>query len=631
MTRSRLLLIFVCGPFALVPAATASARPAALKARLQPTSQRSLQLRRTVRVKVTASHPLRATLRLYARGTDGKLRSLSTTRVANLRHSGTRTVVVGLTPKGRRAVLGCDPPKSLTVIARLATGKTVSSTRRLGIDLKRFCPLPYSVGLATRTINPSADQIKSGKVYLGGYGIGSPPQIPGDPFSGVIGRPATGILGPGIDTRAIVISDGKRSIAIADMQVQGWFVANKDTPLGIVDMRREVERRTKGGLTAQRIVIQSDHTHGGPDPIGVWGGVPTAYRKYMFDRTVDAIVAAYNGRHPARLFYGTADGKKLLSNQFSYDHANGNDSLDSDIRLLQARDIHGHNVATLLNFSAHSTVLGASNTKVTGDWASAANPMLQKRLGGRAMTMLGTLGRTQPADRGCHDTKAKGDAQYLCTEADYAKRVVDLTVQAAKSAKPVRGRALVDGRSYLIQDTGNNAVIVGFNYAGDRAGIPLNRSITYPWLVGNILGTVTGSVRIGDVLLSVIPGEAYPQIPLGVRSIAKGFQGYMTSGLAGDQLGYLIAPYSAYPEPIRRSLFNQRGDEVSPLDNDNYAFNQSMTIGTRIRCSLLRGAGEISGRGTSLRSADSDCAAFPNDLLFKAGYDTGFSSPPNVP
>ena len=73
----------------------------------------------------------------------------------------------------------------------------------------------------------------------------------------------------------------------------------------------------------------------------------------------------------------------------------------------------------------------------------------------------------------------------------------------------------------------------------------------------------------------------------------------MTAGLAGDQLGYLIAPYQAYPEPIRRTFFNQRGDEVSPLDNDNYFFNVSPTMGERVTCSLLRGAGDLFGRGTA--------------------------------
>jgi hypothetical protein len=158
---------------------------------------------------------------------------------------------------------------------------------------------------------------------------------------------------------------------------------------------------------------------------------------------------------------------------------------------------------------------------------------------------------------------------------------------------------------------------------GEPLGVPLNRSFTPPWLTGNVLGTVTASARIGDVLLSSGPGEMYPQIPLKVSATVPA-RGYMTAGLANDQLGYLIAPFEAYPEPIRRSFFNQRGDEVSPIDNDNYFFNVSHTMGERVTCSLLRGAGEVLGAGLAYRSGYDRCAAFPNDLIFEHGADTGF-------
>jgi len=99
-------------------------------------------------------------------------------------------------------------------------------------------------------------------------------------------------------------------------------------------------------------------------------------------------------------------------------------------------------------------------------------------------------------------------------------------------------------------------------------------------------------------------------------------RGYMTAGLANDQLGYLIAPFESYPEPVRRSFFNERGDEVSPIDNDNYFFNVSHTIGERITCSLLRGAGELDGQGLAYRQAYDRCELFGNDLLNQAGADT---------
>nr|MBA2793514.1 hypothetical protein [Thermoleophilaceae bacterium] len=472
----------------------------------------------------------------------------------------------------------------------------------------------YRVGVASRDINPSPDGKFNGEnVFLGGYGFGA------NPVTG--SRPADGILADGIHVRALAVTDANnRSFTIADIETQGWFTATKDGPLGIVDMRKAVAERTGGALKASEVVVQSDHSHSGPDTIGVWGGVPIAYRKFIFDRTVEAIVEAFQTAQPGTLYYGTAPGRDLLSNQFDYDERNK--GVDSDVRVLQAREPSGKPFATMLNFSAHTTVLGSSNKKVSGDWVQAANSLLTDRFGGEAVTVVATLGRTQPADRGCDAAPLppKGPAQDLCSIRAYAERVVARAEDAAVAAKPLAGDPVVAARSYLIQDVASNGLILGLNAAGDPAGAPLNRALTPPWLTGNVLGTVTASARIGDVLLSTFPGEAYPQMAQAIAERTPA-RGHMTAGLAQDQLGYLIAPYESYPEPIRRSFFNQRGDEVSPIDNDNFFFNVSQTIGERVICSSLRGAGEVFGRGTSLREANSRCAPFANDALQPEGAD----------
>ena len=208
---------------------------------------------------------------------------------------------------------------------------------------------------------------------------------------------------------------------------------------------------------------------------------------------------------PAKLYYGTAPGRDLLSNQFDYDEANK--AVDSDVRVLQARD-GDTPLVTLLNFSAHTTVLGAGNTKVSGDWVQAANPLLEQRFGGKAVTVVGTLGRTQPADRGCSDPSAvTEDAQNLCKINDYATRVVDRAAQAAANAQPLGGDPVVSARSYLVQDPATNALILGIEYVGGADRRAADRSMTPPWLTGNVLGTVTATARIGDVLLSAGPGR----------------------------------------------------------------------------------------------------------------------------
>jgi hypothetical protein len=479
----------------------------------------------------------------------------------------------------------------------------------------------YEVGLATRSISPDADGTFAGQpVYLGGYGIGG-----GSPV--LAGRPATGILGEGPSVRAFAVTDDEgNAFAIADVETQGWFAATKNGPYGLIDMRKAVAEATGGALPAESVVVQSDHSHGGADTIGVWGGVPDEYMEFMKQQTVDAIVEAFESRERGTLWYGTAPGRDLLSNQFDYDEVNK--VVDSDVRVLLARDDAGEPFATMLNFSAHSTVLGSGNTRITGDWPQRANPMMEARFGGDAMTVVATLGRTQPADRGCSDPARAAVDPELCTLDDYASRVVDRASEAVSGAEAIKGDPVVAARSYFVQDVSSNALLLGMLYGGDAAGIPINRSMTPPWLAGNVLGTITASARIGDVLLSSGPGEMYPQIALKVADTVPA-RGHITAGLANDQLGYLIAPYESYPEPIRRSFFNQAGDEVSPIDNDNYFFNVSHTMGERVACSLLRGAGEVFDAGSTYRDSYDRCATFPNDAALDHGSDVALSGLPN--
>jgi hypothetical protein len=258
-----------------------------------------------------------------------------------------------------------------------------------------------------------------------------------------------------------------------------------------------------------------------------------------------------------------------------------------------------------------------------------------ERFGGQAMSIVGTLGRTQPA-RGSCPTIQKGDEDppaALCKLDEYSDRVVDRASDALEDATLLGGEPKVDARSYLIQDPADNGVAyVGIGIADpatSQFGLKLNRALTPPWLQGNVLGTVTGSVRIGDVLLSTVPGEIYPQIALKVADSVDGpvrKHGFMTAGLANDQLGYIIYPYTSYPEPIL-STFVSRGDQIpsfEPVGNDNYAFNVSKTLGARVTCSLLRGAGEVFDKGSKYRDANPECAAFPNDAVLPHGEDTTF-------
>jgi hypothetical protein len=519
---------------------------------------------------------------------------------------------------------------------------------------KSKAPKTYRVGMAARSVGLDANGTFAGQpVYLGGYGLGN--GRVGEHFAGVDnpgphpydlglkyddGRAATGNLADGIHVRAAVISagKGKQNFAIADIENQGCFTQNKQG-YGLVTMRKQVAEQTKGALPADHVFIQCDHSHGGPDLIGAWGGVPDQYLSFVQRQTVAAIVDAFSHQRAAKLWYGTAqsgvEGRNkvpedtkdpLLTNQMLNDPTGANEVMDDELRVLQARDPDtGVPFATILNLNAHPTVLGSSNTKASGDWPQFANTLMTQdagTFGASAMTVVGSLGRQQPARGDCPDKTlaAKGDSDpqaAICKLTQYAGRVVARAKLALADAKPVGGKPAVVAKSYFIQDPADNAGIMALNDLGELGGAPIMRSNLFPWRTANVVGSVTGSARIGDILLSSMPGEAYPQIPLAVRDALKdsAIKGFMTAGLSNDQLGYIIANLpDSYPQVLIRGA----------QGNDNILFNMSQTLGERLTCSLLRGAGEVTGKGSAYREGDQKCVAFANDLVWPEGTDTTF-------
>lgn len=627
-----------------------------LSVRLVTTDPVAVLQRGRFTVRVTARRT--ASLRLAAFTRDTPLAGARTVLI-RARTTRSRTLTLTLSAQARRRLSSCATTSIvLRVKARGYGSPRLTTGRRPKVVVKRFAfvcrggklvaqpsavaappaftgPV-YEVGLAGRSIATEADGTWKGEpVFLGGYGFGGGAAIP-DPSGMLAGRPATGVLGEGPSVRAMVVGDGETTAAVADVEVQGWFAARREDANGIVDMRKAIEKATGGALPASRVVIQSDHSHSGADVMGVWGGVPADFVAHMRKQTETAILEAWFNRRPGRLFYGRADGKDLLTNQFDFDAANR--TQDSDVRVLQARDPAGTPFATLLNFSAHSTVLGEENTRISGDWPQAANRLMAARkdargrpVFGAAMTVIGTFGRTQPERGGdaCKGRPEGSEAAGLCRIDDYATKVVARAQAALTTATPLAGPPVVAGSSYLIQDAATNAPILGFSTfgptAGAAVGLPFNRSAQAPWQVGPVIGTVTGTLRIGDVLLSSVPGEIYPQVALAVSDTVKGIRpgGFMTAGLADDQLGYIIAPYEAYPEPIRRTFLSQDGGDVTPLGNDNYFFNVSHTLGERVVCSLLRGADDVFD--TRYRENAVRCTPFANDALLAPGSDVTLS------
>ena len=148
-----------------------------------------------------------------------------------------------------------------------------------------------------RSISPDPDGTFAGKpVYLGGYGIGG-----GSPV-------LAGRAGHRRPRRGAVACARSRSPtgahAVRDRRHRDAGLVRGDEERALRADRHAQGGR--GGAPAARCrprasSIQTDHSHGGADTIGVWGGVPDEYMAFMTDQTVDAIVEAFESMQPGTL------------------------------------------------------------------------------------------------------------------------------------------------------------------------------------------------------------------------------------------------------------------------------------------------------------------------------------------
>ena len=450
--------------------------------------------------------------------------------------------------------------------------------------------------------------------------------------------------------RAIAIGDGTHTIVLTDLDNQGTFPAYKPNtstgklrPYAFDDIRAAAAKAAPG-LQARSIVISSDHSHAGQDMTGVWGFVPDEYLARVKALAVAAIVDAYTHMQPAILKESAIEtpqpcgpdsglATRIFNNQFCggspigavggrWEHAN--DHTDAQVRVLRAfhypSDPNNPGpFAVLINAAIHATVGGSGNRYVSSDWVSTLSKYIEREYpGATAVTMVGDVGRTQPNDRSCvvdpstpgkfveplshqlvpFDVDPRPGAGDSCPISQFARRV-QAWVDAAIAAEQPISRPGVSYKELFIRDVSDSVILFGLDYGGDFAGAPIARGITPPYLTGTILGTWVGAYRIGDLLMVAAPGEAYPNIRDGLLKAIRTTKPTWIFGLANDQLGYLIAPTpEGYPEPARRSLMD--GDPhqpttwgVSPIDNDNFFFNVSLTIGDHVMCTMIKGARQL--------------------------------------
>ena len=378
-------------------------------------------------------------------------------------------------------------------------------------------PVPsdeFVVGAATRSIVPTEQELAGG-LYLGGYGLSRNPN-----------RRALG-SDPDLSARALVIGVGEQRSVIITIDAIGmgnlWMRA----------IREAVASST--GISARAVMVHVSHSHASLDFQGIWGGVTAAYRNRVVAQAAAAATAAQADLGPATLKVATVQVPELHGNR------RGTGFTDDTMSVLQFSRPGGATVATLVNYGAHPTVLGASNQRVGTDFVGPAQAALEDSVGGVGFFVNATLGDLSP-----RPPASSPDNQGTETER-LGRAIAARATAALATADEIPAGMATAVRQVSLQIATSSALYIPVSNPGAAALLGIELPVYYDFsnVSGSFrLATTVSVVRLGDddtfVSLVALPGEPLSNLgKLQLRPLLGGVAQFLFA-TTNDSLGYLL-------------------------------------------------------------------------------------------
>ena len=423
-------------------------------------------------------------------------------------------------------------------VVSLVIGIAIASS---GISGGQEAQAVLRAGTDARSIVPDQDGDGTPdleRVYLGGFGLG--PYRVFDPnyepitYLGPENRPAADVDPLGIWVRSIALGNAAgQTVVVQSLDLQGYFLAFKGCDCGADAIRRGFAEAT--GLPATNLLVHATHQHAGPNVLGHQGGVPTWYLEQVRDTAIASAAAAVDALEPALLGSGT----RLVPEYHRHRRATYTPAIDDTLVYLHAtRPSDGSTIGTLVQYSAHPTVLGSDNRTIHPDYPGPLVNAVERELGGTAVYLNGGLGNVSPAAPDAADDYAQAVA---LGEAIAGEVITDV----AGGTHPVGGDT-VAAYVQTFQHPITNPVLLGGSalhvyMRSDELLTVSPEPLPYP--SGALpLRAVTegGGFRIGDATVLFAPGEIFGAIASAAKSASTWTSATLVAGLGNDHVGYIM-------------------------------------------------------------------------------------------
>jgi hypothetical protein len=362
-------------------------------------------------------------------------------------------------------------------------------------------------------------------------------------------RRSTGVLDP-LYARAIYVSDGAEWTVLVGVDVIGLFN----------DYVNSVRDLLSGDFAnSDRILICSTHNHDGPDTMGYWGrallgklpvstGVDEEYMAALRSRLVDVIRAARADAEPVRMFRGSAEAPRFLT-----ENVREPGYKDDTLSFLRFDRADGSRKAYLLNYACHPESLWSENTKISSDYVGVLCRLIEEETGAAPVFLSGALGgmvtqnleESAPMPDRIRFMNAMGGSLYGCLRRAEAA-AVEVPEPAVRHARRSITVPLENSMLLLLHRLGV------FKREGG----------------GKTVRTEANMVKIGDVAIFGAPGEPLPSLGFQIKGRLSGSPMSMVVGLCCDELGYILS----HEDCKRRQ----------------YEFEKSMSAGESLTTEVLR-------------------------------------------
>jgi len=207
---------------------------------------------------------------------------------------------------------------------------------------------------------------------------------------------STGVHDP-LMAKALVLKDDDTAVAIVTMDLAGF-------PGEVV---AGAKQRIAEQTGIEQVMLLVSHTHSGPDGTPDFPSAEKPYIKDLENKIVAAVAAANGSLAPVK--YGVGQGRAAEGHNRRKVSPDGaaemlwanpervpTEPVDHAVGVVRFEKLDGALLATLVNFTCHSVVLGPENLEISADYPGVLQRTVEKELGGTCMFLQGASGDINP-------------------------------------------------------------------------------------------------------------------------------------------------------------------------------------------------------------------------------------------